>query len=443
MRKIESVAVLGTGTMGLGIAALCANKGIKVLFLDMPSDGDNKNAIAEAAVERMKTIRPPALDDLDNVKHIETGNFEDDLHKVADYDWICEAIVEDLQIKRDFFAKVEPLRKDGSIIATNTSGIPLKDISKGMPERFRKDVAVTHFFNPVTIMKLMELVPGEDTDPEVIEALAEFCGNYLNKGVVHAKDTVNFIGNRIGCFWMLSGLHKAEAARKGGLSMETIDALMSAPVGLPNTGFYGLIDLIGLDIMDFVGKNLEVNLPANDVGRGFTKFPAAEQAMLERGQLGRKTGGGFYKMTKNEDGSKSKETFDLDAGEWRPAAEASLDETHSNLETLVFAETPEGRFAWDLMVGTLCYAADLVPEISDDIVNIDNAMRWGFGWKKGPFQMLDAIGPKNVIEKIKGEGNPLPKMLSVLDKAGADSFYPGNGTFLGLDGTYQSLPGEE
>lgn len=163
--------------------------------------------------------------------------------------------------------------------------------------------------------------------------------------------------------------------------------------------------------------------------------------MLERGQLGRKTGGGFYKMTKNDDGSRSKETFDLDQGDWRPSTEAALDETHSALETLVFAETPEGRFAWDLMVGTLCYAADLVPEISDDIVNIDNAMRWGFGWKQGPFQMLDAIGPKKVIDKLNKDGANLPKMLTVLQSAGAETFYPGNGTYLGLDGAYHPLPG--
>jgi len=434
MRKIETVAVLGTGTMGLGIAALAANKGKKVLFLDMASKEGDRNAVAAAALERMKTIRPPALDDPENVKYIEIGNFEDDLDKIKDYDWICEAIIEDVNIKRDFFRKVEPLRKDGSIIATNTSGIPLRDIAEGMPERFKKDLAVTHFFNPVNIMKLMELVPGEETDPTVIEGLAKFCSETLGKGVVHAKDTVNFIGNRIGCFFMLSGLHKAAASD---LDMETVDALMSRPVGLPGTGLYGLIDLIGLDIMDLVGKNLAVNLPKGDVGLGFTAFPKPEQLMLEGGQLGRKTGGGFYKMTKNEDGTKSKETFDLSNAAWRPSNDVALSDEHSALETLLFADSPEGKLAWDIMGGTLCYAADLVPEIADDIVNIDNAMKWGFGWRKGPFEMLDALGPKKVAAKLQGEGRDLPAMLKVLVEADADSFYKNDGSeYLGLDGAY-------
>ncbi|MCW9034915.1 MAG: 3-hydroxyacyl-CoA dehydrogenase [Rhodospirillales bacterium] len=441
MRKIDSVAVLGTGTMGLGIAALAANKGKKVLFLDMASDGDDRNAIAAKSLELMQNIRPPALDDPENVKYIEIGNFDDDLEKIKDYDWICEAIVEDVNIKREFFKKVEPLRADGSIIATNTSGIPLRDIAEGMPERFRKDLAVTHFFNPVNIMKLMELVPCDDTDPEVIDALAEFCSTVLGKGVVHAKDTVNFIGNRIGCFFMLSGLHKSlAAAKKDGLSQEAVDTLMSRPVGLPGTGLFGLIDLIGLDIMDFVGKNLDTNLPTDDIGRAFTKFPAAEQAMLDSGQLGRKTGGGFYKMIKHEDGSKTKQTFGLGKGEWRAFKQIELSEEHSSLETLLFADTPEGRFAWDLMGGTLCYAADLVPQIADDIVNIDNAMKWGFGWRKGPFEMLDTVGPQRVIDHLKQESKDIPAMLMVLMNANADTFYRNEGSeYLGRDGDYAAV----
>jgi 3-hydroxyacyl-CoA dehydrogenase len=441
MRKIDSVAVLGAGTMGIGIAALCANRGKKVLLLDMAGEGDARNAVVDSALQRMIDIRPPALDDPENARFIETGNFEDDLERIGDYDWICEAIVEDLDVKRAFFEKVEPLRRDGSVVSTNTSGIPLRAICEGMPERFRRDVAVTHFFNPVNIMKLMELVPGEDTDPEVIAALAAFCGDVLGKGVVHAKDTVNFIGNRIGCFWMLSGLHAAKAARGQGLDMETIDALMSKPVGLPPTGLYGLIDLIGLDVMDFVGRNLDRNLPENDAGRAFTRFPPEEQAMLERGQLGRKSGGGFYRVTKNEDGSRSKEVFDLDGGAWRPARDVVLADDHTELEGLVFADDLQGRFAWELMGGTLCYAAGLIPEIADDIVNVDRAMRWGFAWKRGPFEMLDALGPRRVIDRLRGDNKPVPAMLAALEKAGADAFYRDDGgEYLGTDGAYHPVP---
>jgi 3-hydroxyacyl-CoA dehydrogenase len=436
-RNVNSVAVLGGGTMGTGIAGACAQAGCEVLLLDVSAEA------AEQAMDRIVNGRPPAVDDAEAAARITLGTLDGDLDKIAGYDWICEAVIEDLATKRALFERLEPLRRAGSVVSTNTSGIPLRDITAGMPERLRRDIVVTHFFNPVKVMRLMELVPDTDTTSDVVAALGAFCGARLGKGVVHAKDTVNFIGNRIGCFWMLKGLHEATAARGAGLSMETIDALMSHPVGLPSTGLYGLIDLIGLDVMDFVGKNLAVNLPADDAGRAYTAFPPAEQAMLERGQLGRKSGGGFYRMLKNEDGARRKEVFDLDAGDWRPAADAEPDAAHGDAASLLFANDAAGQFAWTLMGGTLCYAAGLVPEISDDIVNIDRAMRWGFAWKQGPFELLDAIGPARVAERLQAEGTPLPKMLAVLQEAGADSFYRHDGAeFLGLDGAYRTVPGE-
>ncbi len=434
-REIKSIAVLGGGTMGAGIAGACAMADCKVLLLDINQDAVDKS------MERITGGRAPALDDPAKAELIETGTF-DDLDRIAGYDWICEAVIEDLATKRDLFVKLEAARSEGSVVSTNTSGIPLRDITEGMPERLRRDVVVTHFFNPVKVMKLLEVVPGEETTPDVIDAMATFGAEKLGKGVVHAKDTVNFIGNRIGCFWMLSGLHKAKEARGVGLSMETIDALMSMPVGLPPTGLYGLIDLIGLDVMDFVGKNLAINLPQGDPGHAYTKFPPEEQAMLERGQLGRKTGGGFYRVTKTEDGGRLKEVFDLDAGDWRLADEVALAESHSELVALMGSEDKQGAFARDLMGGALLYAANLVPQIADDIVNIDRAMRWGFAWKNGPFQMLDIIGPGAVIERLEGEGKPLPQMLRVLKDAGATSFYRADGAeFLGLDGAWHKVPG--
>jgi len=436
-RSVNSVAVLGGGTMGTGIAGACAQAGCDVLLLDVSAEA------AEKALDRIVNGRPPAVDDAEAAARITLGTLDDDLDKIAGYDWICEAVIEDLATKRALFERLEPLRRAGSVVSTNTSGIPLRDITAGLPERLRRDIVVTHFFNPVKVMRLMELVPDTDTTGDVVTALGAFCGERLGKGVVYAKDTVNFIGNRIGCFWMLKGLHDANVARGEGLSMETVDALMSHPVGLPSTGLYGLIDLIGLDVMDFVGKNLAVNLPADDAGRAYTAFPPAEQAMLERGQLGRKSGGGFYRMLKNEDGSRSKEVFDLDAGDWRPAADAELDAAHGDAASLLFADDAKGRFAWTLMGGTLCYAAGLVPEISDDIVNIDRAMRWGFAWRQGPFELLDAIGPARVVSRLEAEGTPLPKMLAVLRDAGADSFYRNDGAqFLGLNGAYHPVPGE-
>jgi len=435
-RKISSIAVLGGGTMGSGIAGLCAQRDCRVLLLDITQEA------AEAALERIRTGRPPAIDDLEKAANITLGTLDGDLERIRDYDWICEAVIEDLATKRALFARLEPLRRDGSVVSTNTSGIPLHAIIEGMPERLRRDVAVTHFFNPVKIMRLMELVPGADTTPEVIASLADFCGGTLGKGVVHAKDTVNFIGNRIGCFVMLMGLHKAGRALGDGMSAERVDALMSGPFGLPPTGLFGLIDLIGLDVMDFVGKNLAINLPEGDAGRAFASFPSQVQAMLERGQLGRKSGGGFYRMQRLEDGSKLKETFDLGPGEWRPAQTVVLPD--SDLDPgIMLRDDADGRLAWEIMGETLCYAAGLVPEIADDIVNIDRAMRLGFAWKQGPFELLDALGADKVIEKLGRDGRDLPHMLRVLKEAGAETFYQAGGAqFLGPDGRYHPVPSE-
>ncbi|MDE0241402.1 MAG: 3-hydroxyacyl-CoA dehydrogenase NAD-binding domain-containing protein [bacterium] len=431
-RSINSVAVIGAGTMGTGIAGKCADAGCRVLLLDVDRD------TVDAAMHRMTDGRPPAIDNPDRVNLIETGTF-DDLAKIADYDWICEAVIEDLATKRDMFTKLEHWRSDGSVISTNTSGIPLRSITEGMTGRLRRDVVVTHFFNPVKVMKLLEIVPGEETTPDVVEAMAAFCSTRLDKGVVHAKDTVNFIGNRIGCFWMLSGLHKARKARReGGLQMEEIDALMSAPVGLPPTGLYGLIDLIGLDVMDLVGKNLAANLPAGDTGHLYTTFPEEEQAMLARGQLGRKTRGGFYRVTRTEDGERLRETFDLDDAHWRPSTMPGVAADASTPRELMTASGAAGDFARDLMGGVLAYAAGLVGEISDDIVNIDRAMRWGFAWKRGPFELIDDIGHDTLATFLETLGEPLPAMLRVARDAGASTFHDGD-RFLGLDGHWHDL----
>jgi 3-hydroxyacyl-CoA dehydrogenase len=413
-RRIESVAVLGCGTMGSGIAAASAAAGCRVLMLDMNLE----------AVERGLA----AVDETD--RHLITmGTFDSDLALIAGYDWVCEAIVEDVATKQQLLARVEALRSDGSVVSSNTSGIPLRDIAAGMPDRFLADVAITHFFNPVKVMKLFELVPGEQTNPEVIEAFATFGATRLNKGVVHAKDTVNFIGNRIGCFFMLSGLHLAKPFLEAGMSQETVNAVLGKPIGLPPTGLYGLIDLIGLDVMDLVGKNLAINLPARDAGFAFTQFPEAEQRMLERGQLGRKARdlGGFGRVQKLADGTKRSETFDLLTEQWREATEPDFEgvtpETLSNPGALMFDDSAPGRLAWQVFGGTLRYASELIPEIADDIVNIDNAIRWGFNWTHGPFELLDHAGPDRVIAKIKEEGAPLPAMLQVLADSGSSTFY--------------------
>jgi len=430
MTTIKSVAVLGAGTMGIGIAGHCASKGLDVLLLDLPGQ-------AEKGIDRLKTIRPPAVDDPAQLARIRPGTFEADLDAAGQCDWIVEAVVEDLRVKQALFGRLEAVRRDGSVVSSNTSGIPLRAIAGGLPPRFRRDFAITHFFNPVKLMRLVELVPGVETAPATLGRLQAICGDVLGKGVVRAKDTVNFIGNRIGCFWMLAGLHKAEAALKSGVGMETIDAAMGAPVGLPPTGLYGLIDLIGLDVMDLIGQNLAMNLPGGDPGRAFAAFPPAVAAMRARGQLGRKTGAGFYRQTAAADGTRRRETFDLPTEQWRPAR--TPDRVPDNPAALLLSPEPIGRFAFDLMGATLSYAADLVPQIADDIVAIDRAMRWGFNWKRGPFELIDAIGPNSFASALERAGLQIPAMLQVLRAAGAPRFYREN-QYLTRDGTWAEMP---
>ena len=434
VQRIDRVAVIGAGTMGSGIAALCAEAGCTVRLLDVSAD------LAARAVARMGEGRAPMLDDAAAAERITTGAIEPDLALIGDADWVCEAVIEDLATKRRLFERIEGARKDGAVLSTNTSGIPLRAITEGMPARLRRDIAVTHFFNPVKVMKLLELVPGADTRREVVDTLAAFCTERLGKGVVHGKDTVNFIANRIGCFWMLAGLHHGEAARREGLAVEEIDALLSGPFGIPSTGLYGLLDLVGLDVMDLVARNLAANLPPNDAGRAIASLPPAEQAMVARGQIGRKAGAGFYRMQKGPDGSRIKEVFEPADESWRPARPVELAPAHRDAASLLFADDAAGRLAWAVMGGTLAYAADLVPEIADDIVNVDRAMRWGFNWADGPFELLDRLGPAGVASRIEAAGEPVPHMLRVLRRAGAERFYRDGREQLGPDGAFHPVP---
>ena len=426
--NINSIAVLGAGTMGAGIAALAADKDCKVLLLDISDEA------AQKGKDSMISERNPMLSDPSKINNVETGTFENDFELIKNYDWICEVVVEKLDIKRQIFEKIEKYRKDGSIVSSNTSGIPLRDITENMPDRLLEDVCITHFFNPVKVMKLCELIPGEKTKPEILDNLSIFLQDIMNKGVVNAKDTVNFIGNRIGCFLILKGLHQGKKAREVGLIQEEIDGLMSRPIGLPPTGLYGLVDLIGLDVMYSVGKNLAINLPKDDQGLIYVNLPTEEQNMFDSGQLGRKTGGGFYRMQKLDNGEKKKEVFDLSNLEWRDAKKISID---GDLN-MMLEDTEQGNYLWQVMGSTLAYAADLIPEIADDILNIDRAMRWGFAWSKGPFEMLDEIGPNNFINKCKENNISIPKMLQILDESENDTFYK-DGKYLTKEGNYLDL----
>ena len=436
MGPIKRVAVLGSGTMGLGIAGMCANAGCDVLLLDLHRES------CDNALPRLLAGRAPVLEDETLLQHITTGSFADDMPRIADCQWICEAIIEEVSIKRKIFREAERYRSNGSILSTNTSGIPLRDLYTGMPERLQQDVAVTHFFNPVHVMKLVELVPGTQTRPEVIPALADFLGNTVGKGAVYAKDTVNFIGNRIGCLWINAGLHLAEKSiLTDGLTVEQVDAVLSTPMGFPATGLYGLCDLIGIDVMYNVNRNLEANLPDDDYSRRFTALPEKVQGMYNRGQLGRKTGGGFYKLIRHGDGRKSMEVFDFAGETWRSESPVTLHENEQSFRDLFENPDPAGRLVRNLMATTLCYTAACVPEISEDIVNVDRAMRWGFGWEKGPFQLMDEIGAHRLVALARETPFAMPAMLQVLIDSGESTFYRNQGTeFLNVSGQWERVP---
>lgn len=432
-QDINTVAVIGGGTMGSGIAALAALNGCDVMLLEVDA------ALAEKAAARVVALGADDAERQTISDRVRCRVFGEALADLRRADWICEAALEDLAVKHAILSPVCAHARADAFVSTNTSGIPLAAIAAGLPPGRAGDLAVTHFFNPVRVMRLMEFIPGPAMAPARRDALAAFLRQDLGKGVVAAKDTPNFIGNRIGCFFILAGLGHGAAHRAAGLDVAAIDAVLGPPIGLPSTALYGLADLIGLDVMAAIGANLAATLPANDPGRAFTHLPTAEQAMLARGQFGRKSGGGYYRIVKAGDGSKTKEQFAPEAEVWTPVVPAAR-ETRP-LADLFFAEDGAGRVVRDVLGATLAYAADLVPDIADDIVNVDRALRWGFNWTHGPFEMIDAIGPADFAAWCAAGGRPLPHMLDVLARTGGGRFYGAAG-FLAADGNRRALPPE-
>ncbi len=429
VNTINSIAVLGAGTMGAGIAALAAESNCKVLLLDINIETAEKGKLLIVSEKK------PLINDIKKASNIRIGSFKNDFKLIKDYDWICEVVVEKLDIKRQIFKKIDMYRNKDSIVSSNTSGIPLKDIAKGMSKSLQENVCITHFFNPVKIMKLCELIPGVNTTDTVTKRLKTYLENKMNKGVVNAKDTVNFIGNRIGCYMMLKGLHEGRNTKYSDLSIEDIDLIMSKPIGLPPTGLYGLIDLIGLDVMYSVGQNLSINLPKKDIGLAFVKLPKEEKEMFDKGQFGRKSGGGFYRIKKLENGEKIKEVFEPTNSIWRKFKKSTI----SADVNIILEDTLQGQFAWDVMGSTLLYASSLIPQIADDIVNIDRAMKWGFAWNKGPFEILDELGPQKFIDKCLSKNLEIPKMLKVLKNSGLDYFYNNKGKYMTSEGSYTEI----
>lgn len=427
--------------MGSGIAAHIANAGLNVVLLDIvPSGAKDRSMLAKGAIEKMLKADPAPFMHKRNAKKITTGNLEDDLDQIKDCDWIIEVVLEDARIKSDLYKKLDGVRKKGSIISSNTSSIPLHTLTEGQSKDFAKDFLVTHFFNPPRYMRLLELVTGKDTRAEAAKTIREFCDIKLGKGVVECHDTPGFIANRIGAFWLQCSVNETINL---GLKIEEADLVMSRPVGIPKTGVFGLIDLVGLDLMPHLAKSLLGSLPKTDAyAQIHKKYPVIAKLIAD-GYTGRKGKGGFYRLNK-EGGGKVKEAIDLNTGQWRAAERKarleSVDASKtSGIKTLIAHKDKGGQFAWKVLSQTLSYAASLVPEIADDIAAVDEAMRLGYNWKRGPFEMIDQIGVDVFIEKLKADKMPMPGMLEL---AKGKSFYRVEGgklQYLDTSGKYQDI----
>jgi len=442
-REIKKVAVIGSGVMGAAIAAHVTNAGLPVVLLDIVGkDPNDRIAIAKGAVERLLKTDPAPFMSPRNARLITPGNLEDDLGLLADCDWIVEAIIENLKIKHSLYEKLETVRKPGSIVTSNTSTIPLAQLVEGRSQAFRRDFAITHFFNPPRYLRLLELVSGRDTAPDVTETLARFCDVSLGKGVIRCHDTPGFIANRIGMMWMQAGIN---AALDYGLTVEEADAVAGKVMGFPSTGLFGLFDLVGIDLMPHLAASMTATLPKGDAYLGMIRDIPIIDRMIETGHIGRKGKGGFYRFYRmvREGGTRRKESIDLETGEYgtpKPVSFASLDaalaDRKSSLKTLLSGEDKGAKFAWGMLAPTFAYAADLVGEIADTLVEIDAGMKLGYAWRYGPFELMDQVGSDWLAEQYKARGLPVPKLVALAD---GRSFYRvdnGQLRFLGLDGAY-------
>jgi 3-hydroxyacyl-CoA dehydrogenase len=439
-RRIEKAVVLGAGTMGSRIAAHFANAGLPCVLLDivppnLPADAPagDRNKIVRAGLDAANKSKPAAFFTAALAEKITIGNFDDDLARCAEADWIIEVVAENLEIKRKLLARVAQFRKPGAIVTTNTSGLPVHLIAEGMSEEFQQHWAGTHFFNPPRYLKLVEVVPGPKTSSEVVEALSEFCDRRLGKGVVLAKDTPNFIANRIGTFSMLNALRLMSTL---GMTVEEVDACTGPAVGWPKSATFRTADIVGLDVLVHVVKNIYGTAP-NDESREMYKVPALVEEMAKRGWLGDKTGQGFYKKVKGE-GEKEILTLDVNTMEYRPRQKArfaslemgkAIEDTRERLRALVgpVLEGQKGdkaqQFLWGGLSEMCLYAARRVPEISDNVVDVDRALRWGFAWELGPFEIIDAIGVKAFAAQVQKEGRALPPVIEKILATGRKGFY--------------------
>ena len=433
---IRKVGVVGAGVMGAGIAAHVANAGVPVVLLDIVPGG------AAKAVERMLRADPAPFMGKAPARLVQTGDLDGGgLALLADCDWIVEAIVERPDAKRALYARLEDVRKPGSIVSSNTSTIPLAALTEGLGEGFARDFLITHFFNPPRYMRLLELVSGPQTRADAMDAIAAFGDRRLGKTIVHCKDTPGFIANRIGGLWMQSAINHAVDLR---LTVEEADAIMGRPMGVPKTGVFGLLDLVGIDLMPHVAASMKNALPATDPYVVGMREHALVARMIAEGRTGRKGGkGGFYHREKSAGGESLKRAVDLWTGDYRDSTKARLDSLDIGAKDLrKLAEHPDrgGQYARAVLLDTLGYAASLVPEIADSPADVDAAMRLGYNWKWGPFELVDRLGPGWLAAALSEAGRPVPPLL---ETAGERPFYrveAGRRQVLGTDGAYRDIP---
>jgi len=408
---IKKVVVIGSGTMGSGIAAHLCNANIPVTLLDL------KTEISEKARDRIHKSKPPLLIDKSKINNIKVGNISDDFDAVKDADWVVEAVVERIDIKHQIYEKIFKVRKDGAIVSSNTSSIPIKILSEHLTNIEKKDFCITHFFNPVRYMGLLEIVKNENNDLNKINQLKKFCEVELGKGAIICNDTPGFLGNRVGVYAMQVAMTEAFKMK---LSIEEADAIFGRPMGIPKTGVFGLYDLIGIDLMADVLKSFVKELPKSDEFHEVAKEIPLVKKLIETGYTGRKGKGGFYRM--NKTGSiKVMEAINLETGDYSISKKIDIKTDQVDLKRLINRKDKYGDYAWSVISKIIKYASSLVPKITKEFNDIDEAMRLGFNWSKGPFEMLEEIGVKNFFDKIDDfKGN---NFLEELSKNKNDNFY--------------------
>ncbi len=409
--EIKNVVVIGSGTMGSGIAAQLCNANIPVTLLDL------KTEISQKAKDKIFNSRPPLLIDKSKIDSIKVGNISDDFGVVGEADWIVEAVVERIDIKHNIYKKIFNNRKLGAIVSSNTSSIPIKILSQNLSDEQKKDFCITHFFNPVRYMGLLEIVKSENSDLNKINSLKSFCENLLGKGAIICNDTPGFLGNRVGVYAMQVAMTEAFKMK---LSIEEADAVFGRPMGIPKTGVFGLYDLIGIDLMADVLKSFIKELSENDEFQAVAKEIPLVKKLIETGYTGRKGKGGFYRMNK-ENNQKILEAINLETGKYSKSKKIDLGIDTVNLNLLINRKDKYGEYAWTVVSKIIKYASSLVPGVTDKFNDIDEAMRLGFNWVMGPFEMLKSIGVKNFFERLDNYENN--SFLEKLSKTKDENFY--------------------